>query len=43
MDRVMADFLQRATRAEQVAQLDRSCLDKVKPAPFFLSLTGAAP
>ena len=43
MDRVMADFLQRATQPEQLAQLDRSCLDKVKPAPFFLSLTGAAP
>ena len=43
MDRVMADFLQRAAQAEQVAQLDRSCLDQVRPAPFFLSLTGAAP
>ena len=43
MDRVMADFLQRAAQPEQTAQLDRSCLDKVKPAAFFLSLTGAAP
>jgi pimeloyl-ACP methyl ester carboxylesterase len=43
MDRVMADFLQRAAQPEQAAQLDRSCLDKVKPAAFFLSLTGAAP
>jgi pimeloyl-ACP methyl ester carboxylesterase len=43
MDRVMAQFLARAADPASVSQLDTRCLNAVKPAPFFLSLTGPAP
>lgn len=39
VDRVMADFLERGS----VAGLDVSCTERVRPAPFFLSLSGPAP
>jgi hypothetical protein len=42
MDRIMADFLQAAGSGRQ-QQIDHGCVDKLKPAPFFLSLNGPAP
>lgn len=43
MDRVMAQFLTLAADPASLEQLDRSCLKFVKPAPFFLTLTGPGP
>ncbi len=42
MDKVMADFLQAAGSGKE-QQVDHSCADKLRPAPFFLSLNGPAP
>jgi len=39
MDRVLARFLD----AGSVAGLDVSCLARVRPMPFFLSVNGPAP
>ncbi|MEO6080453.1 MAG: alpha/beta fold hydrolase [Steroidobacteraceae bacterium] len=42
MDLIMANFLQGAG-AGKTQQLDHSCTDKLRPAPFFLSVNGPAP
>ncbi|MFM1887021.1 MAG: hypothetical protein RL026_2178 [Pseudomonadota bacterium] len=43
MDRILADFLQRADQATALASLDQRCLARLRPAPFFLSMSGPAP
>jgi pimeloyl-ACP methyl ester carboxylesterase len=43
MDRVMANFLQAAGDANKALLVDHSCVDRIKPAPFFLSMNGPAP
>ncbi len=43
MDKVMTDFLRLAAVAPAVRQLDVSCLEAVKPAPFMLGPAGPGP
>ncbi len=42
IDRIMADFLQAAGTGKELL-VDHRCADKLRPAPFFLSLNGPAP
>lgn len=42
MDRVMARFLERA-RPGEIPDVDSSCVQRIRPPPFFLSVNGAAP
>jgi pimeloyl-ACP methyl ester carboxylesterase len=42
VDRIMADFLQTA-RTSTAPQVDTECVRQLRPAPFFLSLSGPAP
>lgn len=43
MDKVMSDFLRLAAVAPAVRQLDASCLQAIKPAPFALGAAGPGP
>jgi pimeloyl-ACP methyl ester carboxylesterase len=43
MDRVVRDFLDLAATPGEIGQLDRRCLEPLRPAAFFLSASGPAP